>query len=201
MDLSPCTRVYIWGGRWVGNQRDSGPCDLVLVYRFLSTKDLWIFSFWCGGYLTWDTSMILWHTSHLFGSTICQNLWKDSWDPVGACLSPSYTNNKQFSESRLLAIIGLPWPMTHIHKNWWGDFHTPYVLAWWSRRHLRKSSSTWQHNLCPWDNNSMTLAHQHNEPRRRQTSQDDYVFIKTEFSESFDNFSSYLSMVFNFSEV
>ncbi len=43
----------------------------------------------------------------------------------------------------------------------------------------------------------MTLAHQYYEPCGRQTSQDDYVFLtKTEFSESFCNFSSHLSVVF-----
>ena len=89
----------------------SGPCDLVLVYRFLS-KDLWIFSGWCGGYATWDTSMILWRVSHLLGSAICQNLWKDSQDPGGACLPPLYTSDKQFRKSLLLAIIGSPWPIT-----------------------------------------------------------------------------------------
>ena len=30
----------------------------------------------------------------------------------GACLSPAYTSDWQFIESRLLAIFGLPWPMT-----------------------------------------------------------------------------------------
>ena len=29
-----------------------------------------------------------------------------------ACLSPSYTSDKRFGKSRLLAIIGSPWPMT-----------------------------------------------------------------------------------------
>ena len=111
MDFSPRTRVYIWGGRWGSNRRDSGQCDLVLVYRFLS-KDVWIFSGICGGYPMWDTSMILWCVSHLFGSAICQNLWKDSWDPGGACLSPMCTIDKQFSESRLLAIIESPCTMT-----------------------------------------------------------------------------------------
>ena len=111
MDLSPRTRVCIRGGRWVNNLKDSGTCDLVLVYRFLS-KDLRIFSGWCVGYPTWDTSMIPWCVSHLFGSAICQNLWKDSWDPGGARLSPSYTRDKWFSKSRLLAIFGLPWSMT-----------------------------------------------------------------------------------------
>jgi hypothetical protein len=113
MDLSPHTRVYIWGGCWVSNWIDSGPCDLVLVYRFLSI-DLWIFSGWCVGYPTWDTSMIPWRVNHLIGSAICQNLWKDLWDPDGACQSPLYTSNKQFSKSGLLAIFGLPWPMTGV---------------------------------------------------------------------------------------
>ena len=90
---------------------NSDPYNLILVYRFLS-KDLWIFSGWCGGYPTWDSSMIC------GASAICLDLmsvrifWKDSEDPGGACLSPSYTSNWLFSESRPLAIIGSPWPMT-----------------------------------------------------------------------------------------
>ena len=47
----------------------------------------------------------------------------------------------------------------------------------------------------------MTLAHQHNEPHGRQTLRMIMFVIKTEFSESFGNVSSYLSVVFNFSEV
>ena len=47
----------------------------------------------------------------------------------------------------------------------------------------------------------MTLAHQHNEPHRRQTLRTVMFVIKTEFSESFGNFSPYLSVVFKFSEV
>ncbi len=90
---------------------DSGPYDLVLSYRFLS-KDLWIFSGWCDGYPTWDSSMVLWRVSHLFGSAIYRIFWKDSEDPGGACLSPLYTIDSLFSKLRLLAIIGLPWPMT-----------------------------------------------------------------------------------------
>ncbi len=91
---------------------DSGPFnDLVLSYRFLS-NDLWIFSGWCGGCSTWDSSLVSWHVSHLFGSAICWIIWKDLEDPGGACLAPSYTSDWPFSESRLLAIIGSPWPMT-----------------------------------------------------------------------------------------
>ncbi len=48
----------------------------------------------------------------MLGSDVSLNLWTDLEDPGGACLSPSYTSNKQFNKSRLLAIIGLPWPMT-----------------------------------------------------------------------------------------
>jgi hypothetical protein len=38
----------------------------------------------------------------------------------------------------------------------------------------------------------MTLAHQQNEPRGRQNLRTIMFVIKTEFSESFANFSSYL---------
>ncbi len=75
MDLSPCTRVYIQGGRWVSNWSGFCPYDLVLSYRFLS-KDRWIFSGWCGGYPTWNSSMISWRVSHLLGSALCQILEK-----------------------------------------------------------------------------------------------------------------------------
>jgi hypothetical protein len=50
--------------------------------------------------------------SHLLRSDVSPNLWNDSEDPGGVCLSQSYTSDKQFSKLRLLAIIGLPWPMT-----------------------------------------------------------------------------------------
>ncbi len=111
MDLSPRTRVYVWGGRWSAICSNSNPYDLLLTYRFLS-KDLWIFSSWCGGYPTWDSSMIC------GASAICSDLmsvhifWKDSEDPGGACLSPSYTSVGYFSKARLLAMNGSPWPMT-----------------------------------------------------------------------------------------
>ena len=54
----------------------------------------------------------MWHVRHLLGSDVSPNFRKDSEDPGGACLSLSYTSNKQFSKPPLLAVIGLPWPMT-----------------------------------------------------------------------------------------
>ncbi len=78
MDLSPRARVYIQVGRWVSDRSEFCPYDLVLSYRFLS-KDLWIFSSWCGGYPTWDSGMVSWGVSHLFGSAICwifEKFWK-----------------------------------------------------------------------------------------------------------------------------
>jgi hypothetical protein len=54
----------------------------------------------------------MWRVNHLLGSDVSTNLWKDSEDHGGACLSPSCTRDKGFSESRLLAISGSPWPMT-----------------------------------------------------------------------------------------
>ena len=89
---------------------DSGPHDLVLLYRFL-LKDLCIFSGWCGGYPPWDTPMIYGTSALCFDLPSVGIFWKDSEDPGGACLPPSYTSDKEFSKSRLLAIIGLPWPM------------------------------------------------------------------------------------------
>ncbi len=88
---------------------DYGLYDLVLVYSFL-WKDLWIFPSWCVGYPMQDACMIPWHVSHLLGSVICQNLWKDSWDSGGACLSLPYTSNKPFCKLCHLAVFWLPWP-------------------------------------------------------------------------------------------
>ena len=51
MVISPRTRVYIQGAVGSAIGVDSGRCDLVLFYRFLS-KDLWIFPGWCFGYPT-----------------------------------------------------------------------------------------------------------------------------------------------------
>ena len=56
--------------------------------------------------------MISWRVNHLLRSAICRIFWKDLEDPGGACLSPSHTSDWLFSELRLLAIVGLPWPMT-----------------------------------------------------------------------------------------
>ena len=89
---------------------NSDPYDLLLTYRFLP-KDLWIFSSWCGGYPTWDSGMTLWRLSHLLESAICQifeKIWTILVVPVWHCRTPAIGC---FSKLRLLAIIGLPWPM------------------------------------------------------------------------------------------
>ncbi len=74
---------------------NSNPYNLVLVYRFLS-KDLWIFFWlmWWISYLGFQYGM--WRVSHLFGSDVSLNLWKDSEDPDGACLTPLYTSDWLF---------------------------------------------------------------------------------------------------------
>ncbi len=106
IDLSPCTRVYIRGGCWVRSE--------------------WILPVWSGTVLQIPIkrSLDLFQLSYLGlrydivarqpSAWICplSNSWKDSEDPGGACLSPLYTRNWLFSKSRLLAIVGLPWPMT-----------------------------------------------------------------------------------------
>ena len=56
--------------------------------------------------------MISWRVSQLLGTAICRIFEKIRKILVCACLSPSYTSDWLFSELRLLAIIGLPWPMT-----------------------------------------------------------------------------------------
>ena len=108
MDLSPCTRVYIRGGRWVSNWRDSGLRDLVLVYqKIFGSFPADVVDILCG--------IPVWYRG---ASAIClelpsrPNLWKGLWDSSGASLSLLYTSNWQFRESCLLAIFGLPWPMT-----------------------------------------------------------------------------------------
>ena len=75
-------------------------------------KELWIFSGWCGGYPTWDTRMIPGASAICLDPPFVGIFWKYWEDPGGACLSPSYTSNKGFSELHLLLIIELPWPMT-----------------------------------------------------------------------------------------
>ena len=91
--------------------------DLIPVYRFLS-KDLRIFSGWCGGYLTWDSSMVSWRVIHLFGSAICwivEKIRKILVVPVCPRRTPVIG---YFSKSRLLAIIESPWPMTPTKQAW-----------------------------------------------------------------------------------
>ena len=71
------------------------PYDLILVYRFLS-KDHWIFFrlMWWTSYLGFQYCM--WRVSHLLGSDVSSNLWKDLEDPGGACLSLLYTSDWLF---------------------------------------------------------------------------------------------------------
>jgi hypothetical protein len=38
----------------------------------------------------------MWRISHLLGFDVSPNLWNDSEDPGGACLSPSYTSDWLF---------------------------------------------------------------------------------------------------------
>jgi hypothetical protein len=40
----------------------------------------------------------MWHISHLLGSDVSLNLWKDLEDPGGACLSPLYTSDWLFQQ-------------------------------------------------------------------------------------------------------
>ena len=111
MDLSPRIRVYIQVGCWVSHLLRfwpvwSGNSLQIPVERSLDLS--WLMC-WLS-YVGYQFDM--WCFSHLLGSAICLNLWKDSWGPGDCCLSPMYTSNMRFSKSRLLAIFGSPWPMT-----------------------------------------------------------------------------------------
>ena len=111
MDLSLCTRVYIQGGWWASYLFEFWPVRSGTILQILIKRSLDLFQ------LMWWLSYVrcrydMWCVSHLLGSDVSPNLWKDLEDAGGACLSPSYTSDKQISESRLLAIIGSPWPMT-----------------------------------------------------------------------------------------
>jgi hypothetical protein len=111
VDLSLCTRVYIRGSRWVGHLFEFRPVqsDTSLQIPIKRSLDLFRLMWWIS-YLGFQYCM--WHVSHLLGSDVSPNLWKDSEDPGGACLSPSYTSVGLFSELRPLGIIRSPWHMT-----------------------------------------------------------------------------------------
>ncbi len=111
MDLSPRTRVYVRGGRWAGHLLEFRPVRSATNLQIPIKRSLDLFRLmWWISYLGFRYDIVVRQPS----AWICHlsNLWKDSEDPGGACLSPSYTSDWLFSESRLLAIIGLPWPMT-----------------------------------------------------------------------------------------
>ncbi len=115
MNLSPRTRVYIQGGRWVSNWSGFWPVWSGTALQTPIKRSL-------------DLFRLMWWISYLglrYDTVACQpsawichlsNLWEDLEDPGGACLSPLYTSDWLFRESRLLAIIGLPWPMTVLQK-------------------------------------------------------------------------------------
>ncbi len=116
MDLSPRTKVYIQGGCWVSNWSGFWPIwsGTVLQIPIKRSFDLFWLMWWIS-YLGLRYGIMARQPS----AWICHllNLWKDSEDPGGACLSLLYTSDWLFSKSRLLAIIGLPWPMTLVPTN------------------------------------------------------------------------------------
>ncbi len=111
VDLTPHTRVYIQGGRWVGHLFEFRPVrsDTSLQIPIKRSLDLFRLMWWIS-YLGFQWGIV----AHQPSAWICHlsNLWKDSEDPGGACLSPLYTSDWLFSEAHPLAIIGSPWPMT-----------------------------------------------------------------------------------------
>ncbi len=114
MDLSPRTRVYIQGGRWVSNRSGFWPVWSGTVLQIPIKRSLDLFQM-----MWWISYLGLWYdiVAHQPSAWICHllNLWKDLEDPGGACLSLPYTSNWLFSKLYLLAIFGLPWPMTLWH--------------------------------------------------------------------------------------
>ncbi len=111
MDLSPPTRVYVRGGRWVCHLFEFQPVrsDTSLQIPIKRSLDLFRLMWWIS-YLGFRYDIV----AHQPSAWICHllNFWKDLEDPGGACLSPLYTSDWLFSELRLLGIIGSPWPMT-----------------------------------------------------------------------------------------
>jgi hypothetical protein len=81
--------------------------------------------------------------SHLLGSDVSPNLWKDLEDPGGACLSPSYTSDKQFSKLRLLPKIGSPWSMTRRWQSVLRQHHTHHRCPT-ARRMRRTEEGKWR---------------------------------------------------------
>ena len=77
MDLSLCTRVYIQGGRWVGHLFEFRPVrsDTSLQIPIKRSLDLFRLMWWLS-YVGYRYDM--WHVSHLLGSDVSPNLWKDS---------------------------------------------------------------------------------------------------------------------------
>ena len=100
MDLSPRTRVYIQGGRWVSNRSGFCPVWSVTVLQIPIRRSLDLFRLmrWIS-YLGFRYDIVARQPS----ARICHllNLWKDLKDRGGVCLSPWYTSNWLFSESRL----------------------------------------------------------------------------------------------------
>ncbi len=95
MDLSPRTRVYVQGGRWVGHLFEFRPVqsDTNLQIPIKRSLDLFLLMWWIS-YLGFQYSM--WRVSHLFGSDVSPYLLKRFGRSWGACLSPSYTRDWLF---------------------------------------------------------------------------------------------------------
>ncbi len=130
MDLSPCTRVYIQGGCWVSNRSGFWPVWSSTVWQIPIKRSLDLFRLmWWTSYLGFQYGIMERQPS----AWICHllNLWKDLEDPGGACMSPLYTSNWLFSESRLLAIFGLPWPMTMLQTLLWKSAKALHSFPQW----------------------------------------------------------------------
>ena len=75
MDLSPRTRVYVRGGRWVGHLFEFRPVrsDTILQIPIKRSLDLFRLMWWIS-YLGFQYSM--WRVSHLLGSDVSPYLLK-----------------------------------------------------------------------------------------------------------------------------
>ena len=109
VDLSPRTRVYIPGGCWVSHLFGfwpvwSGTCLQIPIKRSLDLPQLMCWLSYT--VMTCGASAIC---LDLMSVRIFEQICEILVVPFCHCL---YISDKQFSESRLLAIIGSSWPMT-----------------------------------------------------------------------------------------
>jgi hypothetical protein len=112
MDLSPCTRVYVRGDRWVGHLFEFRPVRSATNLQILIKRSLDLFRLmWWISYVGFQFD--IWRVSHLFGSDVSPYLFEKIRKILVVLVCHRHTPAiGYFSKARLLAINGLPWPMT-----------------------------------------------------------------------------------------